>query len=100
MCVGAPVLGMVHPLFAVEATVLNGLFAYLAYDFHQKGLAGHPGVAGPCMIFASSCLSPAKTNSSARKLFLGSLLYLPLLLGFMVYHRAVTTPAENEDVHG
>uniref|UniRef100_A0A7S0ECA7 Heme O synthase n=1 Tax=Hanusia phi TaxID=3032 RepID=A0A7S0ECA7_9CRYP len=84
MCVGAPVLGMVHPLFAVEATVLNGLFAYLAYDFHQKGLAGHP----------------AKTNSSARKLFLGSLLYLPLLLGFMVYHRAVTTPAENEDVHG
>ena len=29
-----------------------------------------------------------KTNTSARRLFLGSLVYLPLLLACMVFHRS------------
>ena len=48
--------------------VKKGSYLYLAYDFHKHGAAGNQG----------------KTNTAARRLFLGSLLYLPLLLGFMV----------------
>ena len=68
LCSATPLLGMADPLFVVEASVLNAVFLYLAYDFHKHGAAGNQG----------------KTNTAARRLFLGSLLYLPLLLGFMV----------------
>jgi len=72
LCASTPFLGMTDFLFVAEATALNGAFLYLAYQFHAHGAAGNQG----------------KTNASARKLFLGSLLYLPLLLGCMVFHRS------------
>jgi len=71
LCAATPFLGMADPIFVAEATMLNGAFLYLAYQFHSHGANGNQG----------------KTNAAARKLFLGSLLYLPLLLGCMVFHR-------------
>jgi len=78
-CLAAPMLGLVSPFFAAEATVLNALFLYLAWQFHQAGGSGNAG----------------KTNTAARRLFLGSLLYLPALLGCMVLHRAVVVKSEH-----
>jgi len=75
LCAATPFLGMADTMFVAEATVLNGGFLYLAYQFHAHGASGNQG----------------KTNAAARKLFLGSLLYLPLLLGFMVFHRCGST---------
>ena len=74
LCASTPFLGMADYMFVAEATALNAAFLYLAYQFHAHGAAGNQG----------------QTNSSARKLFLGSLLYLPLLLGCLVFHRSGT----------
>jgi protoheme IX farnesyltransferase len=82
LCVAMPILGMADPIFVAEATVLNGGFLYLAYQFHTHGASSNQG----------------KTNASARKLFLASLLYLPLLLACMILHR--TTDSENRHCIG
>jgi protoheme IX farnesyltransferase len=73
LCVAAPMLGLASPIFAAEATALNAVFFYLAWQFHQAGQSGNAG----------------KTNAAARKLFLGSLVYLPALLACMVLHRSL-----------
>lgn len=77
LCAATSFLGMADPMFVAEATVLNGAFLYVSYQFHKHGASGNQG----------------KTNASARKLFLGSLLYLPLLLVCMVFHRSSTPDA-------
>lgn len=69
----SPLLGLAHPLFAVEATVLNAAYFWMAYQLHQAGATGNAG----------------KTNTAAKRLFLASLAYLPLVLAFMCLHRAV-----------
>jgi hypothetical protein len=45
----------------------------MAYQMQSAGASGHAG----------------RTNTAARRLFLASLLYLPVLLGFMCLHRCV-----------
>lgn len=80
-CLGASYVGLVDPMFVLEATVLNGTFLYFAMAFHRAGGGSSAGQA----------------NSAARKTFLASLLYLPLLLGCMVFHRALPAPAEGEE---
>jgi heme O synthase-like polyprenyltransferase len=66
-------LGLTHPYFTIEATILNAVYAYMAYQMQAAGASGHAG----------------RTNTAARRLFLASLLYLPVLLGFMCLHRCV-----------
>jgi len=69
----SPLLPLATPFFALEATVLNAAYGYMAYQLHRAGASGNAG----------------RTNTAARRLFLASLAYLPLLLGCMCLHRCV-----------
>ncbi len=57
--------GLTSSMFAVEGTAANAYLLYLAYKFKQEG---------------------GQSSANARKVFLCSLWYLPLLLGGFVFH--------------
>lgn len=71
--VASSALGVTSYMFAFEGTLLNGYMLYLAHRFSQE-----------------------QSNKAARKVFLSTLWYLPLLLaGFVFHNRNWDTLEEN-----
>jgi protoheme IX farnesyltransferase len=73
VCVGAVAAGMCDPLFLVTSSVINGFFAYRAYELNQAFRSGDEG----------------EKDKRARKLFRASLLHLPVLLGLVWLHKGI-----------
>eukprot|EP00276_Gloeochaete_wittrockiana_P007756 CAMPEP_0184656764 /NCGR_PEP_ID=MMETSP0308-20130426/16733_1 /TAXON_ID=38269 /ORGANISM="Gloeochaete witrockiana, Strain SAG 46.84" /LENGTH=304 /DNA_ID=CAMNT_0027094025 /DNA_START=380 /DNA_END=1294 /DNA_ORIENTATION=- len=71
----APLLGMTTTSFAAEALFLNSAFLYMSVRFFQS-----------------------REVPTALSLFKTSLLYLPLLLGLMVFHRIFHTEENVKEV--
>jgi heme o synthase len=57
--------GLTSSMFAVEGVAINGYLLYLAHRFKQSG---------------------GQTNANARRVFLCSLWYLPVLMAALVFH--------------
>ena len=74
-------MGITSYMFAIEGTVINSYLLYLAKKFQQD-----------------------KTNAGAKRVFLCSLWYLPLLLAGFVFHsnvwnqQEITNETENDEV--
>ena len=68
-------MGLTTPMFLIEASVVNSYFIYLAKKFRDD-----------------------RTNGNARKVFLCSLWYLPLVLGAYVFHSKEWTREQKDGV--
>ncbi|KAJ3057363.1 Protoheme IX farnesyltransferase, mitochondrial [Rhizophlyctis rosea] len=74
LCWAAPYLGLTSVCFAGTSTLINGYMAYGAYKFWRM-----------------------PTEKSARFLFFGSVVHLPILLGLMMVHKARKGDEEDEE---
>ena len=98
--------GLTSWMFAVEGTVANVYLLSLAHAFRQvrpkctfpgpvRSLLTIPRVGALCSVCGSQ---DSQSNAKARKVFLCSLWYLPLLLAAYVFHSRVWNEHEQASV--
>ncbi len=73
----AALMGVASPMFAVEGALLNGYLLLLARRFARD-----------------------RSDAAARRVFLASLWYLPLLLGLLIFHATHWRSAEEAAARG
>ncbi|KAI8063854.1 protoheme IX farnesyltransferase [Gongronella butleri] len=70
-----PYLGITSPWFALDSTIVNAALIYGAVKFWRKS-----------------------NEKTARQLFFGSVIHLPLLLGLMMVHKASNTEDHDDEL--